>query len=238
MRVRHLPLPLRLKNEAEKPFWISFADLMTALMLLFLVAMSVTLLSVTRHVDEAETRLQQRQAASQRLLAELDAASRRYPGVQVDKEQGRIDFGEIVRFDSGAHSISPQAAQQMRQYVREVLRVSQSADSQRWLKHIAVEGFTDQDGSYLYNLELSLKRSHSVVCALFAAPEAGETPLSDAELQRVRDLFLVGGFSFNAAKASKEQSRRVELRLDFWQANETPKIAEAGSSQIGRCTNI
>ena len=29
------------RDEAEKPFWISFADLMTALMVLFLVVMGV-----------------------------------------------------------------------------------------------------------------------------------------------------------------------------------------------------
>jgi flagellar motor protein MotB len=35
------------KEEAEKPFWISFSDLMTALMVLFLVAMVVALISVS-----------------------------------------------------------------------------------------------------------------------------------------------------------------------------------------------
>jgi outer membrane protein OmpA-like peptidoglycan-associated protein len=35
------------KEPAEKPFWISFSDLMTALMVLFLVAMVVALMAVT-----------------------------------------------------------------------------------------------------------------------------------------------------------------------------------------------
>jgi flagellar motor protein MotB len=35
----------RSKDEGEKPFWISFADLMTALMTLFLVVMAVSLWS-------------------------------------------------------------------------------------------------------------------------------------------------------------------------------------------------
>ena len=38
------------RDEAEKPFWISFADLMTALMVLFLVVMGVALLAVTKNV--------------------------------------------------------------------------------------------------------------------------------------------------------------------------------------------
>lgn len=38
------------KEEAEKPFWISFSDLMTALMVLFLVAMAVALMAVTQTI--------------------------------------------------------------------------------------------------------------------------------------------------------------------------------------------
>ena len=43
-------------EEAENPFWISYADLMTALMVLFLVVMAVALLAVTRTVSEREKR--------------------------------------------------------------------------------------------------------------------------------------------------------------------------------------
>src|SRR4029077_2235651 len=42
------------KDEAEKPFWISFSDLMTALMVLFLVAMVVALVAVTQGVSPIE----------------------------------------------------------------------------------------------------------------------------------------------------------------------------------------
>jgi hypothetical protein len=42
------------KSEAEKPFWISYADLMTALMVLFLVAMSVAMMTVTYNADDVE----------------------------------------------------------------------------------------------------------------------------------------------------------------------------------------
>lgn len=40
----------RPKDEGEKPFWISFADLMTALMTLFLVVMAVSLMIVTKRL--------------------------------------------------------------------------------------------------------------------------------------------------------------------------------------------
>ena len=42
------------RDEAERPFWISFSDLMTALMVLFLVAMTVALLAITDEIAETE----------------------------------------------------------------------------------------------------------------------------------------------------------------------------------------
>ena len=43
----------RSKDDGEKPFRISFADLMTALMTLFLVVMAVSLMVVTKKINEA-----------------------------------------------------------------------------------------------------------------------------------------------------------------------------------------
>jgi hypothetical protein len=39
--------------------------------------------------------------------------------------------------------------------------------------------------------------------------------LTDVQKKEVRALFLVGGYSFNAAKNTDEESRRVEIRLEF-----------------------
>ena len=72
------------RSEAEKPFWISYADLMTALMVLFLVAMTVAMMTVTynaRDVERQKKELEQRNAElsqeRQRLLEE-QARSKNY----------------------------------------------------------------------------------------------------------------------------------------------------------------
>ncbi len=44
----------RRSDEAEKPFWISYADLMTAMMVLFLVVMVASLSSVTQRIQRVE----------------------------------------------------------------------------------------------------------------------------------------------------------------------------------------
>jgi len=207
------PIVPRQRDEAEKPFWISFSDMMTALMVLFLVVMSIALLSVTQELQNYDERDRERDQDIQKILELLDIAAKDFEGVKINKDRFSIDFGSAARFESGSHRLSNEAATLLKQYVPNILKASNSPEGTKWIKRIVVEGFTDTDGSYLYNLDLSLKRAERVVCALL--DNKGADALSLDEMGQVRKLFLVGGFSFNSSKASKDESRRVELRLEF-----------------------
>jgi outer membrane protein OmpA-like peptidoglycan-associated protein len=298
------------RGEAEKPFWISYADLMTALMVLFLVAMSVAMMTVTynakdveRQKSELEEKNQQLNAAlvqietakatleddRRRLLeeqerskkfeadlvaandaleklrktqAELDAeaqarlrdkdirdllrevskAAAKYPGVKVDEDRHTIDFGDRATFDKGKDVLTSDQAKLLRAFVPDVLSIANADLGRKWLKQVVVEGFASPEGQYLFNLDLSLKRSERVLCALLADPSDGETALTPGQSGQIRDLFLVGGFSFNAAKfdeatKSYDASRRVELRLEFLGVNESrPQKAAVPHERPGTCS--
>jgi outer membrane protein OmpA-like peptidoglycan-associated protein len=211
------------KDEGERPFWISYSDLMTALMALFLVVMCVTLLAVTKNVSVEEQRKIQREADIKALMAKVLEQSRKWPQVKVDADTYRIDLGDIVHFESGQATISKAGQEFLRSYIPSILEIYRTEAGHRWIRRIVVEGFTDTDGTYLFNLGLSLERSKRVVCALFDQPSPSERPITDSDKAEIRDLFLVGGYSFNSIKASKESSRRVELKIDFWQLNEEVK---------------
>jgi outer membrane protein OmpA-like peptidoglycan-associated protein len=229
------------KDEAEKPFWISYADLMTALMVLFLVVMSVALLAVTKTVSEIEREKAQREQDISKLLDQVEQAAGRYPGVKVDRNRDVIDFGDKARFDKGSYTLNPDQARLLRAFVPEVLAVARNDLGRRWLKQVVVEGFASPEGDYLFNLNLSLQRSQRVLCVLFASPYEDEHGMSPDELQQIRDLFLVGGYSFNAAKydataASYEESRRVELRLEFLGIGEKrPQAPAVPPGNFGKC---
>lgn len=224
------------KDEGERPFWISFSDLMTALMTLFLVVMCVTLLAVTRSQNLEEQRKIQREKDISALMDSIRSMSKEWPQVKVDVLTQRVDLGDIVNFASARADISPEGQRFLRSYIPTLLKVYRSEEGKRWIRRIVVEGFTDQDGTYLYNLGLSLERSKRVVCTLYDLPQATERPLSDADKREIRQLFLVGGYSFNSMKASKEASRRVELKLDFWQLDEMPSDRpELAAKEFGKC---
>ena len=224
------------KIEGESPFWISFSDLMSALMMLFLVVMAVTLIAVTKNITAEEQRKIQRDSDIKELMSRINEKSRIFQDVRVDETTYRINLGEKVRFDSGRADIRPDDARFLREYVPVLLDAQNSEIGHRWIRRIVVEGFTDQDGTYLYNLGLSLDRSKRVVCVLFAPMVAGETALVDTQKRQIRDLFLVGGYSFNSMKNSKEESRRVELKVDFWALDEEKTTVPAISDkEFGKC---
>lgn len=225
---RRSPPKSKGKEEAEKPFWISYADLMTALMVLFLVVMAVALVAIIGRDGEHKKKID-------KCMAIAVEAAKRHDGVNVDLDRNVIDFGDRARFGFNSSVLTTEQESVLRRFVPELLSMADSADCKRVLKRIVVEGYTDKTGNYLTNLNLSLMRSQRVLCAMYKSD--GASPLTDAQKEAVRDVFLVGGFAFNASKETPEESRRVEMRIEFLGIEERriepPKGAAGG---FGTCS--
>jgi outer membrane protein OmpA-like peptidoglycan-associated protein len=233
MVVTRVMVRRRGREEAEKPFWISFADLMTALMVLFLVVMGVALLAVTKNVTEREQQEEQHRREIEQIFDRLSEAAARHDGIKIDRARHVIDFGDRARFGFNKSSLALDQETMLRRFVPEIIQLADSSLGRKVLKRIVVEGYADHTGSYLSNLNLSLQRSQRVLCAMFAT--SGSSLLSEREKEGVRDLFLIGGYSFNASKQSDEESRRVEMRIEFLGMGEQRPAAAVDASGFGEC---
>jgi outer membrane protein OmpA-like peptidoglycan-associated protein len=289
------------RDDGEKPFWISFADLMTAMMVLFLVALSAALMQaqketakakaekeraeqmqvelaaakaeLERRERERDTRRERRTAEVKAFLDEVDKVVRRHEGVVLDRERHVINFGPRAQFESGKYDLKLEQANALRRLVPELLVSIQREieQSSNWLKRVVVEGFTDDTGDYLLNLNLSLQRSQQVLCVLLArdwtyvvasprAPAAvapgwglaqgalvpppppqvqvryGKLdPITELDERMIRALFFVGGYSSNSQKSSRDESRRIEMRIEFFQLDEEKVPPPAIRGEVGKC---
>ena len=214
MFILQTPRRTRAKEEAEKPFWISFSDLMTALMVLFLVAMAVALMVVTQGLRSIEDKRKDREESIMACIADMDKVARRpeFRGVKISGQT--IDFGPLAEFKKNGNQLSEDRMEFLRAFIPEVLDVARTPQCSKWLRRYVVEGFASPEGSYLHNLNLSLERSQRVLCVLLDASAPDAPSLSDRKT--IRQQFLVGGSSFNSAILNQpEKSRRVTLRLEF-----------------------
>lgn len=211
--------PKRGREEGEKPFWISFSDLMSALMVLFLVAMSVALLAVTKKVSQEEQEDRERKEAIADLMQQVSkvVSQNEFEGVSVSKTDNTINFGSRGRFErEGQNTLSAPQRELVRQFTPKLLSELRKSDAgKHWFKRAVVEGYASQTGPYLLNLNLSLERSQRVICELLRAPEAGEMAMSDDDRKLIATKFFVGGASFNSLRATAEDSRRIEFKLEF-----------------------
>lgn len=202
------------KEEAEKPFWISFSDLMTALMVLFLVAMAVALIAVTNSERTKDADKNARDDTIKSCIADIKSLTEQNEFKGVSVRGHSIDFGTLVMFGHDRHTFeSADHDHFVRKFVPRVLDLARSEKCDKWLKRVVVEGFASQSGNYLYNLNLSYLRSQRVLCVLLDSKAADS--ISPADRKMVQSLFLVGGSSFNTTAGDPSQMRRVELKLEF-----------------------
>jgi len=231
------PIKKSHKDEGEKPFWISYSDLMTACMTLFLVVMAVTVIMVKkRYAPEAEAAVKREESISACAKDLQVIANQRFPGqAHIEYSKGdaiRIDLGSIVKFDDGKQWISPDASKFLREYIPTVLKTVKNNECKQYFRRVIVEGYTSKTGNYMTNLRLSLERSNEVVCELAKTNPDGTGGLSLEDKNQVKSLFLVGGFSFNSQKKSDEESRRAELKLEFWQLGDDKKRQEESTVDL------
>lgn len=229
---RPAPPPKRHNDQGESPFWISYADLMTALMVLFLVALTVALFAVTHTVNEEKQQKTTRNDEIAQFMQRLQKITANYPGISL--RGTAIDFGDRARFRSNSHRLDTDQVRLLRTFVPEVLALAREPLGAKWLKRVAVVGYADARGNYLYNLNLSQQRSQRVLCALLV-PQAEIGPLNEVDRNQVRQLFIVSGASFNALKDSQEASRRIELRLEFLENDEPPSAPVNLGDDDSRC---
>lgn len=187
---------------------------MTALMVLFLVAMAVALLSVTEGLRQQDDQRAQRDKGISSCLQNIAQMTQEKSLAGVQLRGQTLELGTLAEFPKDSHQLDAQRADFLRDFVPKILDIARTPACQMWLKRFVLEGYASPEGSYLYNLNLSLARSQRVLCVLL-----DDTPVKAPSLQdrqTVREMFFVGGSSFNSAILNQpERSRRVELRLEF-----------------------
>lgn len=221
------------RDVEEKPFWISFSDLMTALMTLFLTIMAVTIVLISKAPTTEQQQKKKHKEAIENIIKKIKAQNiAEFEEVKFGEDTNSINLGPKAQFRVGDERIAEEKKAFIRKYVSELLKIVATEEGRKNIKKVYVEGFADPSGSYFKNLNLSIDRSHAVFCALFDKVQ-GEQLLTLDERIIVRNYFSMGGYSYNERKGSDEESRRVELRIDFRAYDEsTPEQIVSSQKEI------
>ncbi|NEW61233.1 OmpA family protein [Sulfurovum sp. bin170] len=166
--------------------------------------------------DDLLTKLQAQKAQIKSLtgiklkvIAELKSALGNK--INIDKESGSLRLSSSILFDKGSAQLKDSSKSQLKsnfiEYVDTLISNKNISDH---LDKIIIEGHTDSDGGYLYNLSLSQKRAYAVMNYLLT--------LDYIKKNNIKTKLVASGRSYlDAIKINgvedKDASRRIEVKF-------------------------
>lgn len=159
--------------------------------------------------DKAKEKVQNlsliRENLSKELQAKLDS------NITIDQKTGSISLPSEVLFDKDSYTLKNEAKASLRKILSEYFNaIINDPKILSNIENIIIEGHTDSDGSYIYNLDLSQKRAYEVMNFIY-------TFYKDARLQK---LLMASGRSFSDPVLvneveDKDKSRRIEIKFSI-----------------------
>lgn len=197
-------------------FWITMTDLMTALVLVFMILFFYTYMM--NYYQKIQMQIEQESASSvlEKTLAQENISA------TVDGATGIVKISDLSLFNLNSYELSEDGKIYLSKftpvYFNSVFSNKFMADN---IDKIIIQGHTDsqtfkgkysEDEQYMKNMELSLKRAFAVADYMTSTPYNKE--LGD----KIRKMIIVEGASFSNpvienGKEDYAKSRRVELKI-------------------------
>ncbi len=197
-------------------FWVTMTDLMTALVLVFIVLFFYTYM--TSYYEKIEGTLEQKKASAalEETLKEQNIEA------SIDEVSGVVKISDLELFEVNSFELSENGKKYLDKFAPAYFNSLFSNEYlNKNIEKIIIQGHTDsqtfrgeysEDEQYMKNMELSLKRAYAV------ANYMTSTQYNKANGQRLRKMIIVEGASFSNpiisnGKEDYNKSRRVELKL-------------------------
>lgn len=212
MRLR----PKTEENHEGNIFWITMTDLMTGLVLVFIVMFFYTYM--TSHLELVKQTLA-KENATKSLQESLKSQN---INATVDPISGIVKISDLELFELSSYKLSDKGKKYLDKFAPAYLDTLFSNNYlNKNIDKIIIQGHTDsqtfagkhsEDEQYMKNMELSLNRAYAV------ANYMTNTPYNKANGNKLRKMIIVEGASFSQpvivnGKEDFAKSRRVELKL-------------------------
>lgn len=136
--------------------------------------------------------------------------------VDIDAQTGALTLEASVMFDYDQAELTDAGKQALEQILPIYCKVLLQDDYMKYLAEIIIDGYTDTDGDYSYNLQLSQQRSLSVAQYLL---DIQGNFLDTTQSQNLEKYLTVNGHSMANpvldanGNVDKDASRRVEVKF-------------------------
>lgn len=220
----------------ENPFALSIGDLMAALLLIFILLLSSTLLKLQEEFESkaqiAENYSAIKEDIYEQLMLEFKDDLDKWKAY-IDPERLIIGFNEPeVLFEKNKYEIKPDFQNILDDFFPRYIQVLSTPEFKENIEEIRIEGHTDTSGSYFHNMELSQNRTRSVLKYVL------ENTLQNNDIRTwVQENLTANGLSYSKPRADNETetgrklNRRVEFRIRTNAEMQIEKMIKVGTDE-------
>jgi chemotaxis protein MotB len=131
--------------------------------------------------------------------------------INIDKKTGSLRLASNILFDIGDATLKPESKVELKRVFEEYIgALVNNENIKPHLDKIIIEGHTDSDGSYIYNLKLSQERALAVTEYL--------SSLDFSTKHNIKPMMVASGRAYldsvtNDGVEDKNASRRIEIKF-------------------------
>lgn len=254
------------KSGEQVNYWQSYSDLMAALLLMFmLITLAISLKAnmdyekdkQARDIYEAQLEENERKRQEDekvmkeqekkindligikaQIIEELSAAFSDVDlTVKIDSNTGSITFASSVLFGYDDSQIKETGEEFLNTFLPVYVNSILNEKFKEYVSEIIIEGYTDDIGDYIYNLELSQKRAFSVSKYCLEHPQLFDNSI---DFEHLKSILTTNGKSMSNlitdenGNVDADASRRVEFKFrlkDDEMINEMKNILEIKNAE-------
>jgi len=199
----------------EGQFWPSFTDLLTTILLCFMLIFIIMMVIKSMQIKEMKRTIDQMMGVRAQIINDLKTEFNDTSyGIEVDEKTGAIIFNTEILFAYDDDELKKESFVFLDEFVPKYLDILLEEGYEDYIAEIIIEGHTDRDGDFLYNLELAQDRAYSVASYILSE----NFPYEHVQ-QQLKEKLTVNSKSFSDFRTDEEgqysavDSRRVEFKF-------------------------
>ncbi|MEG0384233.1 MAG: OmpA family protein [Solibacillus sp.] len=160
---------MRRKSSSSPNYWMSFADLMSALLMVFVLLLVVVVLDYREDLAEKEKQIEEITNVKSEIIAALmQEFENSNIDLEIDPDTGAIQLATNILYAYNSSEITTDGKETLAQFIPKYLDILLQDKYREEISSIIIEGHADNTGEYLYNLGLSQERAFSVLKVIYA----------------------------------------------------------------------
>jgi outer membrane protein OmpA-like peptidoglycan-associated protein len=193
-------------NKGKNDFWISFSDLMTGLMLVFIVLSLTFMAIIQKNMEDMENN------KKNIIIILQKALNAKGIDLKYNQEKGTVTISERILFTIGKSELNKKGKNFIR-FFSEIIdqEIFNKKEYKNLIKYLHIEGYGSKSGSENRNFDLSFERAKNVWYEMVY-----NSNIQNKKIMRHKlDIISKGEIEANQ-RIDLEADRKVVFRFEFY----------------------